>query len=389
MRVPLLALAMGTFAIGVDAFVTAGLVVPVARDLNVSEAAAGQLVTVFAVAYAVLSPVLATLTGRWTRKQVLVTAMALFVLGNVVTALAASYALVLASRVIAAAGAASFTPNASAVAAATAPPERRGRAMATVVGGLTTSTALGVPLGTWIGGAMSWRATLWLVAGLGTVALAGVLLAVPDVRTPAAGGLARRLAPLRDGQVVLALSLIMLMFGGFFVVYTYLGPVLAPATGGDAGRLAVALGVYGVMTVVGNAVGGRLADALEPQRVRVVALAALVVLMAVAPLARLTFPGALVWIALLALPGWLQYASHLRILVETAPRSAPLLLSLNASAQYLAMGLSGAVGGLALNAWGPGGLPWIGVALTAGAAATAVLAFRRRPVPALAEPAAP
>ncbi|MQY04727.1 MFS transporter [Actinomadura macrotermitis] len=384
MRSRLLALAAGTFAIGVDAFVTAGLVAPVARDLDVSPSAAGQLVTVFALSYAVLSPVLAAATARFSRRPVLLAALALFVLGNVATALAPSYPLVLATRVVAAAGASMYTPNAAAVAAALAPPERRGRAMAAVMAGLTVANAIGVPLGTWVGGALGWRATLWLVAGLGAAALAGVALVVPDLRLPVPDGLRRRFAPLADRRVAAMLGLIMLLFAGFYALYTYLGPVLAPATGGDGGRLAVALWVFGTVSIGANLVGGRLADGLHPDRVRIGALAAFAVVVALVPLVRDDYAVTLLWAAVFGVPSWLQYATHLRLLVELAPGATPLLMGLNASAQYVGMGLGGALGGIALGAWGPASLGWPAAALVLGALAVTVATRRPRvpePVP--------
>ncbi|SPL98143.1 MFS transporter, DHA1 family [[Actinomadura] parvosata subsp. kistnae] len=144
-------LAFGTFAVGTDGFVVAGILPEIARSLDVSVAAAGQLVTVFSIAYAVLAPVLATLTAGWSRRVVLPAGLALFAVGNVITALAPSYALVLVSRAVAAGGASLYAATASATAAAIAGDERRGRAIAIVMLGLTSSLALGAPLGTAVG----------------------------------------------------------------------------------------------------------------------------------------------------------------------------------------------------------------------------------------------
>ncbi|MFC7104064.1 MFS transporter [Nonomuraea rubra] len=191
-------MAAGNFAIGTGMFVTAGLLPPISTDLGVSRSAAGQLMTVFALAYALLSPVLAALTARMSRRTVLLVAMGVFVAGNTLTALAPTYALVMLTRVVAAAGAAMFTPTSSAVANALTEPERRGRALALVMGGLSVSSAIGVPLGTWLGEAAGWRATLWLVAGLGLVGLVGVAALVPEVRIPVSGRLRERFEPLRD-----------------------------------------------------------------------------------------------------------------------------------------------------------------------------------------------
>ncbi|WP_345394908.1 MFS transporter [Nonomuraea salmonea] len=223
MRSRLYPLAAGNFAIGTGTFVTAGLLAPISADLGVSRPAAGQLMTVFALAYAVLSPVLAALTARMSRRTLLLLAMVVFVAGNVLTALAPTYALVLITRVVAAAGAAMFTPTSSAVANALSAPERRGRALALVMGGLSVSSAIGVPLGTWLGEAVSWRATLWLVAGLGVLGLAGVATLVPELRLPASGRLRERFEPLRDRRVPAVMVTQLLLFAAGFTAYTYIG----------------------------------------------------------------------------------------------------------------------------------------------------------------------
>ncbi|MCU1644494.1 MAG: transporter [Nocardia sp.] len=365
----LITLALGTFAIGIDAFVTAGLVAPVAADLHVSTSAAGQLVTVFALSYAVLSPVLATVTARLSRKHVLLAALSLFVLGNVVTALAGSFALVLASRVIAAAGASMYTPNATAVAAALSPPERRGRAISVVIGGLTVATALGVPIGSWIGGALNWRATLWMVVALGVIAFLGVAKVVPIVRLPAPTSLRERLIPLRDKTIATGVLHTVLLFGGQFVVYTYLGSVLLHATGGSPGRFALLLWIYGLMAVVGSTLSGRFVDRLGSRRILPVAVGGAAVVLAFAPVAGHSLLTAAIWAAAFGLPGWTWAVAQQHRLMELAPQGSPLLLGLNASAQYLGIALGGAIGGIGLQTWGAGSLGWIGVVLALGALA--------------------
>ncbi|QLY29747.1 MFS transporter [Nocardia huaxiensis] len=378
MNFRLIPLALGTFAIGVDAFVTAGLVGPVADDLHVSTSAAGQLVTVFAVSYALCSPVLAALTARFSRKQVLVSALTLFILGNVVTALAGSFALVLASRVLAAAGAALYTPNAAAVGGAITPPQRRGRAIAVVTGGLTMASAIGVPLGSWIGGALSWRATLWMVAALGLVALATVARTVPDVRLPAPSSLRERLIPLRDTTIAATLAQALMLFGGMFVVYTYLASIMDVATGGDTGRFAILLWVYGVVAVIGSTVGGRLVDRVGSRRLQPYMLAAVIVVLAVVGAASHSFATALIWAVAFGIPGWIWSVAQLHRLMELSPQSTPLLLGLNASAQYFGIALGGAVGGIGLQQWGSGSLGPIAAGLAAMALGLLLVSHRTR-----------
>ena len=175
-RAHAMALAFGTFAVGTDAFVVAGVLPSISSTLAVSTASAGQLVTVFSLAYAIAALILGALTANWPRRTALIVALSIFALGNAVTAMAPGFTLVLLSRVIAAAGAGLFTATASATAAALSGPLNRGRAIALVMLGLTSSLILGAPLGTAVSNGSNWRMTMWLVTALGV--LAGVVIAI-------------------------------------------------------------------------------------------------------------------------------------------------------------------------------------------------------------------
>ena len=183
-RLRVLPLAAGTFAIGTGLLVIQGILPEMARDLGVSVGAAGQLVTAFAVAYAVSAPLLSAVAARFDQKRLLGGALIVFALSNVGAALAPSLAPLIVARVVAALSSALFTPNASAAGASLAPPDERGRALALVFGGLSVATVLGVPIGTLIGGAVGWRATFLFVGALGALAAAGLAALLPRVTRP-------------------------------------------------------------------------------------------------------------------------------------------------------------------------------------------------------------
>ncbi|MGR6912818.1 MFS transporter [[Actinomadura] parvosata] len=355
-------MAAGNFAIGTGMFVTAGLLPPISTDLGVSRSAAGQLMTVFALAYAVLSPLLAALTARMSRRTVLLLAMAVFVAGNTLTALAPTYALVMLTRVLAAAGAAMFTPTSSAVANALTEPERRGRALALVMGGLSVSSAIGVPLGTWLGQAAGWRSTLWMVAGLGLVGLLGVAALVPEVRIPASGRLRERFEPLRDRRVPAVMVTQLLMFAAGFTAYTYIGSLF------DLPMPAL-LWAWGLGGIVGNALGGRLTDAYGPRRMIIGGLGASVVFLALIPVANLALPIALIWAFLWGATGWLVAPAQQFRTVVAVPGNVPVGLGLLSSAQYLGLFVAGLSGGAALEGYGRTGV----VVLAAGFGVVALL----------------
>ncbi|MBO0796701.1 MAG: MFS transporter, partial [Ktedonobacteraceae bacterium] len=205
MRFRILVLALGTFAIGTDGLVIAGILPAMAHDLRISVDTAGLLVTGFAWIYALGSPVLAAVTGRVPRKQLLLSGLVVFLSANILAALATNFWLLLAARVLAALGAALYTPVASTVASAMVPPEMRGRALAIVLAGMTVATVMGVPLGIIVAAQFGWQMTFWVVAVLSIIAFIGVLALLPAVANPPAVGLKTRLAMLRDPVLVLML----------------------------------------------------------------------------------------------------------------------------------------------------------------------------------------
>ncbi|MYU20925.1 MFS transporter [Streptomyces sp. SID8352] len=383
-------LALGTFAVGTDAFVIAGLLPDISSSLDVSVGAAGQLVSVFSLAYALLSPVLAALTSRWSRRTVLITALLIFAVGNVVTALAPDYPLVLASRVVAAAGAAMFTPNAGATAATLAGPEHRGRAIAIVTVGLTGSLALGAPLGTAIGNAWGWQATMWFVTALALLVAPVIALRLPDVTVGGPTRLRQRLAPLADRRVVGVLAGTLIAFVGVYLPYTYISAVFEPATGGDGGKVAVLLLVFGLAGTVGNLTAGRLADRRGPRAVVIGATLLLTVVFALTALAHSSYPVAVALTAVAGIGSWSVTApQQQRVMALAAPGTEPLAVSLNAAVMYLAISLSSVLGAGLLDGAGAAWIAWAGAAFVLAAAGATALSGRTERAADASAPAAP
>jgi predicted MFS family arabinose efflux permease len=345
----LLILASGMFAIGTDSFVVAGILQPVAASLNVSVALAGQMVTIYALSYALLSPVIAAAAASWPRKRLLLTGLAIFVLGNVITAIAPGIELVLASRFLAGLGAAMFSPTATASGAALVPPEQRGRALAIVVAGLSSATALGAPLGTYIGGWLDWRATMWFVSAVGVLAFIGVAWRLPAIATPPAVSLKRRLEPLGDARVLLTLLTTWLVYSGIFLVYTYSSLSFDRATGGDGRVLSALLLVFGVASLAGNLIGGRLTDRFGSRPIINVAIAVLLLDFALLPWTSASLPTAAVALVVWGVSGWGLIVPQQHRLISITPAASPLLLGLNSAALYVGVSMSGLVGGAAIS----------------------------------------
>ncbi|TPQ39259.1 MULTISPECIES: MFS transporter [Cupriavidus] len=344
----LLMLALGMFAMGTDNFVVAGILPNVAASLHTTPSLAGQMVTVYALSYAILAPVMAAVAGAWPRKLLLVTALGIFVIGNAITALATDLNTVLFSRALAGLGAAMFSPTALGVATLLAAPERRGRALATVTAGLAGATALGAPIGTFIGGFGSWRTTLWFVALLGLIAMIGIGAMLRSVPQPARISLRDRLTPLRDVRVALTLLTSLFAFGGFLMVYTYAGLVLDRVTGGDERVLAGMLLVWGCAATVGNMLAGRLVDRFDSRKIINAGLCIGILNFCALPWTSAYMVTAAVSLVAWGLVGWGLIVPQQHRLVKIAPPMAPLLLALNNTATYGGLACSGVLGGIVL-----------------------------------------
>ncbi|WP_228045855.1 MFS transporter [Saccharopolyspora montiporae] len=347
----------GAFAVGTCELVLAGVLADLSATFGVPVGVGGQVVTAFGLTCAVLAPVLATASARWPRRQVLLGAIGLYLLGVLATALAPSFTAVLAAQMVAAAGAGLFLPTATVTASAVVAPHRRGRAIAVVTTGMTAATALGAPLGTAIGGIAGWRATMWFVAALAGAAAIALAVVVPGalpVSTPE--GLRARLRPLARTPVLLLLGTTLLAFTAVYIPYTYISVVFAEATSGSGVLLAVLMAVLGVVGVVGNLGAGALADRFGGRAIVGTALIGVTGALLLMPAASTTLPTAIAVIAGYGLVGFAISTPQTHRLITTDPDSAAVLVALNAAALYLAISSSGAVGAAGLGVVGAGGL---------------------------------
>ena len=321
-----------TFAVGTDTFILAGLLKEIGSDLHVSTTTAAQLVTIFSITFACCAPILSTIIRP---SHALRAGLVIFILGNVFTALAPTFAVALGARVLTAVGASMLTPSASAITAAITPPEQRGRALAFVMNGLMTATALGVPAGLILGNA-NWRHTVWTLAILGLIALVANLLVVPAVDMPPTTR-ARRV-PL---HALIVIATTILVVGANMQVFTYAQII----TGLTGKWLITCLTAFGVFTVIGNIAAGRLT---------VTSIVGLMTILLAAPL--------LPPLLLLSINGFFGG-------MFTVPQQArivainPTLLGLLSSAVYIGFATSSALGKVVLDNIGPYAVTWTAAAL--------------------------
>ncbi|KQX56145.1 MULTISPECIES: MFS transporter [unclassified Streptomyces] len=340
-------LALGSFAMGTDAYAMAGLLPAIGSDLHVPVSLAGQSVTAFTLCYALAAPLLSAVLARWGTRTVLVTALVVFVLANAGTALTGSYAGLLGTRALAGAGAGLFTPAAATAAGALVPPERRGRALGLVLGGMSAGTVLGVPLGLLVAGHSGWRTALWLITGLGTVALLGVATRLPAVRGATAPSLGARARALARPRVAVVVAVTFTQTVASLGLYTYLEPVLRRSA--DIGSAVPYLWVWGIGGVCGSLLAGTLVDRSgRPALLAVVLLGTLGAALLALPWAGgppgLIMLPLLVWGAV----GWAFVVPQQHRLLGGDGEGGAAAIGLNSSATYLGGAVGSALGGLAL-----------------------------------------
>ncbi|GHE59056.1 chloramphenicol efflux pump [Streptomyces vinaceus] len=262
MPVAVYVLGLSVFALGTSEFMLSGLLPPIARDMDVTIPQAGLLISAFAIGMVVGAPLLAVATLRLPRRTTLIALISLFGLGQVAGALAPSYELLFASRIVSALACAGFWAVGAAVAIAMVDKDQRARAMAVMIGGLSIANVLGVPAGAFLGEHLGWRSAFWSVAAASAVALVGILALIPDIPRPAVRPtLSRELRIYRDRQVWLSIGVTALAAGGVFCAFSYLSPLLTEVAGLDAGWVPWVLALFGVGALAGTTIGGRIADA--------------------------------------------------------------------------------------------------------------------------------
>ncbi|WP_040710408.1 MFS transporter [Nocardiopsis potens] len=388
-------LLLAAFVIGTDDFVIAGVLPEIAAEQGVGEAAAGQLVTVFSITYALAAPVIAVATARWPRKTLIVGGLSVFALINVVTAAAPSYPALMALRVAAALVAASITPAVFGMAGRLAAPGRVGWAMGVVSAGLTVSLFLGVPIGSLLGTWFGWRSTFVAVALLTALVAAASAALLPGLPGAPQTGVRGRLRALtRPALLTCVLGTAMGASGGL-LTYTYIGPISHDLSGRGGWMLAVFIGVVGAAGAVGTFAGGRLTDRWGADRALLGAFALLAAAIAALAVIGLAGQGAApVWLVAAALAvygfaGWgFSPPMNARVLL-LAGDAGTEAVALNTSALYVGVSVAGAVGGGAVALYGGTGAAVAAAAIAAVTLGVMAASVRRFPsAPDRAAPAA-
>ena len=372
MPLALLALTLSAFAIGTTEFVIVGLIPTMASDLNVSLPSAGLLVSLYALGVAVGAPVLTALTGNWKRKYVLLSVMALFVLGNLLAWQAPGYNTLVTARILTGLAHGVFFSIGSTIATGLVSKEKAASAIAIMFTGLTVALVTGVPLGTWIGQTFGWQATFLIVAILGIIALIGSALLVPsNLKQPPATKLSSQVKVLTQPRLLLVYAITALGYGGTFTAFTYLAPILEEVSGFGSSAISLIMLVYGVSVAFGNIWGGKMADSMGPIKALTAIFSGLIVVLLVFSVTAFNPISAvvtiLVWgaFAFGNVPGLQVYV--VKLAEKYSPDAVDVASGLNIAAFNVGIALGSWGGGLIVANAGLMHTPWIGAIVVLGA----------------------
>ena len=368
-------LALGMFALGLDAYVVAGLLPEIGVTFHATPSEVGQTVTVFTLCYALAAPVFATLLAGKPIRKILALALAVFSCANAASALAGSLEWLLAARAVAGLGAGLFSPIAVAAAVALVSKEQKGRALGLTLGGMSTGTVIGVPAGLWVASRIGWQGTLWLVTALGLIGLIGILLRLPDIPAVPPPSLRQRAGMLANPLVAATVGVSFLTAVASLGLYTYVAPILQGIANIDTATSY--FWAWGMGGMAGSFLIGAAIDWTQrPLHLMLGLLTLLTLALALLPTALhsplLGYLPFLVWGA----TGWASQAPQQHTLLDLQPEHGAAAVALNSSANYLGGAVGAALGGVIIATGGLSRLPLLAacVAFLALIIHTAILA---------------
>ncbi|ANY67848.1 MFS transporter [Paenibacillus sp. BIHB 4019] len=367
-----------SFLIGTSESVISGILDKISEDVGVSVSAAGQLITVFSLAYAIGTPILMAITGRMERRKLLLYAMVVFTISNLISMVLPSYGYFIAARIIMALGAGVAFVTSLTIASKLAEPGKQASALATVLTGFTAALIIGIPLGRLISTTYNWKSVFGGVGVLGLFALIIIAFAIPRYDGEASIPLREQLVLLKSPKIATALSVTFFWVVGYSIPYTYIAPYLLQVTSISEKLLSIALLAFGVTSLIGSKLGGFSTDRWGVQRTLTVGLlvhvVALVFISFSASNILIVFPLLMLW----SFATWSSGPTLQYNLITLAPSASGILLSLNTSISHLGMAVGASTGGLIVAKVSLSSITWIG-ALSVLLAAVVVMLWHKIP----------
>lgn len=350
-----------TFLVGTSNYVISGILDRIAGALGTSVAAAGQLITVYSLAYAVGTPILMALTAKMDRRKLLLYSLGFFIAANLLTFILSGFGFFIAARIITALGAGVVTVNALSIAAKIASPGKQASAIANVTMGLTASLIIGVPLGRLVASAFGWKSVFLAIAIVGVMAMFVIASVFPRIQGDKPVRLIKQLALLKEPQVLVALAITFFWLGGYSLAYTYISPFLLEVTHLDESLISAALLVFGIASLIGSKVGGYSADKrgvlFTLVSGMVLHVISLILLSFVGQSVTAVFAILILW----SFAAWSSAPAQQFNLITLVPEFSGVMLSLNSSMMQLAMAFGAGIGGLIVNHISLASITWFGI----------------------------
>lgn len=354
-------LALISFLVGTSNYIISGILDRIAETLGTSVAAAGQLITVYSLAYAVGTPILMALTAKMDRRKLLLYSLGLFIAANLLTFILSGFGFFIAARIVTALGAGVVTVNALSIAAKIAPPGKQASAIANVTMGITASLIIGVPLGRMVASAFGWKAVFLAIAIVGGLAMLVIATVIPRMQGDKPVPLIKQFALLKKPQVLVALAITFFWLGGYSLAYTYLSPFLLEVTHLHESLISAALFVFGVASLIGSKVGGYSADKRGIKYTLVSGMVLHVISLILLSLVGQSVIAVFAILILWSFAAWSSAPAQQFNLVSLVPESSGVMLSLNSSMMQLAMAVGAGIGGLIVNRVSLASITWFGV----------------------------
>ncbi|MGG4128873.1 MFS transporter [Paenibacillus illinoisensis] len=355
-------LAIVSFLVGTSEYILSGILDKVAGSFDVSLAAAGQLITIFSLVYALFTPILMAITASMDRRKLIIIGLAIFVISNILAFTLPGYGLFVVARIIMAIGAGVVVVTALNIAAKIAPAGKQASAIATVVMGFTASLIVGVPLGRITADTLGWKSVFGGIALLGIIAMIILSFAIPRIKGDAPIPLRQQLSLLKKPKVALGLSITFFWLGGYSIAYTYLSPYLLEVSGLGDKYLSGALLIFGIASMIGSKIGGFSTDRWGVHRTLSGGLALHIVMLILLSVVTHTLLGVMIVLLLWSFSAWSSGPTQQYHLTTIEPEASGVMLGLNQSMMQLAMAAGAGVGGIAIETISLTSITWIGAA---------------------------
>ncbi|MFK0524040.1 MFS transporter [Paenibacillus illinoisensis] len=353
-------LAIVSFLVGTSEYILSGILDKVAGSFDVSLAAAGQLITIFSLVYAIFTPILMAVTASMDRRKLIIIGLGIFVFSNILAFTLPGYGLFVVARIIMAIGAGIVVVTALNIAAKIAPAGKQASAIATVVMGFTASLIVGVPLGRITADTLGWKSVFGGIALLGIIAMIILSFAIPRIKGDTPIPLRQQLSLLKKPKVALGLSITFFWLGGYSIAYTYLSPYLLEVSELGDKYLSGALLIFGIASMIGSKIGGFSTDRWGVHRTLSVGLALHIVMLILLSVVTHTLLGVMIVLLLWSFSAWSSGPTQQYHLTTIEPEASGVMLGLNQSMMQLAMAAGAGVGGIAIETISLTSIPWMG-----------------------------